>query len=100
MFPAIFTALHVVLDGRVLWVLLAPVTPIHLTLYMFPETVSLLCMWYATAAVVLDCRGGIPLLLWYSTSAVVFHFCCGALLLRWYSTSASLPGRSGWSWHR
>ena len=46
------TALHVVLDGRVLWVLLAPVTPIHLTLYMFPETVSLLCMWYSTAAVV------------------------------------------------
>ena len=63
-----------VLDGRVLWVLLAPVTPIHLTLYMFPETVSLLCMWYSTAAVVLDGRGGARRQLWYSTVAVVLCY--------------------------
>ena len=64
----------VVLDGRVLEVVLASVTPIHLTLYIFQGMMSLLCMWYSTAAVVLDGRGGARRQLWYSTVAVVLCY--------------------------
>ena len=83
-----------VLDGRVLWVLLAPVTPIHLTLYMFPETVSLLCMWYSTAAVVPDFVTFDAVLEMVLASVTTFVL---KPLLFPETLSPSMPC-SGWSW--